>query len=96
MCLCLQVNHLGHWLLAHELLKGQLARQSKAGHSAAGHRAPEASPRVVFLTSLTHWGGRQAFSDVSAQRSYHPLLTYGDSKLGNVLTVKELQRRFNR
>ncbi|KAK9834640.1 hypothetical protein WJX74_006494 [Apatococcus lobatus] len=89
-----QVNHLGHWLLAHELLDLQLARQKKVeGQERASSGRPT---RVLFLSSLTHWGGRQSFSDVSASKSYDPLLTYGDSKLGNLLTVKELQRRFDR
>jgi len=72
-------NHLGHFALTGLLLPRILA-------------APTA--RVVSVSSLAHFWGRIDFADLQSGRSYNPTRSYGQSKLANLLFVRELQRRF--
>ena len=72
-------NHLGHFALAGLLLPRILA-------------APKA--RVVGVSSLVHFVGRIDFADLQCERSYNPTRAYAQSKLANLLFVRELQRRF--
>jgi NAD(P)-dependent dehydrogenase (short-subunit alcohol dehydrogenase family) len=75
----LGTNHLGHFALTGLLL--ELIR-----------RTPKA--RVVVVSSLAHFWGRIAWDDLQSERSYNPTRAYGQSKLANLLFMRELQRRF--
>jgi NAD(P)-dependent dehydrogenase (short-subunit alcohol dehydrogenase family) len=74
----LGTNHLGHFALTGLLL--ELVR-----------RTPKA--RVVVVSSLAHLWGGIAFDDLQSERSYNPTRAYGQSKLANLLFMRELQRR---
>lgn len=75
------VNHLGHFALTGLLLGKLLA-------------APDA--RVVSVSSVVHRAGRMNFSDLHSKRFYSKTLSYGQSKLANLLFMFELQRYFER
>jgi NAD(P)-dependent dehydrogenase (short-subunit alcohol dehydrogenase family) len=75
----LGTNHLGHFALTGLLL--ELVR-----------RTPKA--RVVVVSSLAHLWGGIAFDDLQSERSYNPTRAYGQSKLANLLFMRELERRF--
>jgi NAD(P)-dependent dehydrogenase (short-subunit alcohol dehydrogenase family) len=75
----LGTNHLGHFALTGLLLE-PLRRTPKA--------------RVVSVSSLAHFWGGIAFDDLQSERSYNPTRAYGQSKLANLLFVRELERRF--
>jgi NAD(P)-dependent dehydrogenase (short-subunit alcohol dehydrogenase family) len=49
--------------------------------------------RIVITASLAHKGGRIDYSDLSASRSYHNWQRYQTSKLANLMTMFELDRR---
>ena len=55
-----------------------------------------AGARVVCVSSLMHRIGRIDFGNLNAERSYNATLAYGQSKLANLLFVRELQQRFAR
>ena len=74
----LGTNHLGHFALTGRLLPLLLA-------------SPE--PRVVVVSSEAHRTGKMDFSDLMGERSYGRWRAYGQSKLANLLFVRELQRR---
>ncbi|MFT7801720.1 retinol dehydrogenase 12-like [Arapaima gigas] len=74
----LGVNHLGHFLLTY-LLIGLLKRSAPS--------------RVVVVSSLAHYFGWIRFHDLHSQGSYNSGLAYCQSKLANVLFVRELARR---
>jgi NAD(P)-dependent dehydrogenase (short-subunit alcohol dehydrogenase family) len=71
-------NHLAHFALTGRLLP--LLR-------AAPH------PRVTTLSSGLHHVGRIDFNDLQATRRYAARARYGQSKLANLLFMRELQRR---
>ncbi|MFM1897044.1 MAG: hypothetical protein RLZZ385_2118 [Pseudomonadota bacterium] len=75
-------NHLGGFLLTQLLLPSLLA--------AAGH----GSARVVFTSSYGHNSSPLDFDDLDFARNYGGLKAYGRSKLMNLLTARELHRRF--
>jgi NAD(P)-dependent dehydrogenase (short-subunit alcohol dehydrogenase family) len=74
----LGTNHLGHFALTGRLLPLLLA-------------AP--APRVVVVSSDAHKIGRMRFDDLMGERSYGRWSAYGQSKLANLLFVRELDRR---
>ncbi|KPP79555.1 Retinol dehydrogenase 12-like, partial [Scleropages formosus] len=74
----LGVNHLGHFLLTY-LLIGLLKRSAPS--------------RIVVVSSLAHNFGWIRFHDLHSQGSYNSGLAYCQSKLANVLFVRELARR---
>ena len=74
----LGTNHLGHFALTGRLLPLLLA-------------AP--APRVVVVSSGAHKIGRMRFDDLMGERSYSRWGAYGQSKLANLLFVRELDRR---
>lgn len=74
-------NHLGHFALS-----GLLLERIRV----------TAGARVVCVSSLMHRIGRIDFGNLNAERSYNATLAYGQSKLANLLFVRELQQRFAR
>lgn len=72
------INHLGHFALTQALLP--LLRGQ-----------PDA--RVVTVTSGAQYFGRIAFDDLQGERRYDRWSAYSQSKLANVMTAVELQRR---
>ena len=71
-------NHLGHYVLT-----GLLLAQLSA--------APAA--RVVTVASLAHFGGVRDVVHANAEDPYRPQVAYSNSKLANVLFMRELQVR---
>ena len=74
----LGTNHLGHFALT-----GLLLERLKAA----------AAPRVVSLPSNGHRIGKINFDDLQSQRRYRRWSAYGQSKLANLLFMRELDRR---
>jgi len=77
----LGTNHLGHFALT-----GLLLPALRSAHAA----------RVVSVSSLGHRMGRIDFDDLQSERRYQRWLAYGQSKLANLLFIRELVRRLNR
>jgi NAD(P)-dependent dehydrogenase (short-subunit alcohol dehydrogenase family) len=75
------VNHLGHFALTGHLLP-VLARARGA--------------RIVTVSSFAHESGAVDFDDLQRERHYTPYGAYGQSKLANVLFMRELDRRLRR
>ena len=71
-------NYLGHFALTAQLLPLLTAA---------------AAPRVVSLSSGTHWAGRIDLDDLQSERSYSAGRAYAQSKLAMLLFASELQRR---
>ena len=57
-------------------------------------RAEESEARVVFTSSLGHKNSPLDFADLNLDKDYSTIKAYGRSKLMNLLTAKELHRRF--
>jgi NAD(P)-dependent dehydrogenase (short-subunit alcohol dehydrogenase family) len=72
------INHLGHFALT-----GLLLDRLKAA----------ATPRVVSTSSNAHRMGRIDFDDLQGRRRYRRWRAYGQSKLANLLFMRELDRR---
>ena len=76
------VNHLAGFLLTKKLLP-------------ALERAAEIDmARIVFTSSYGHTNSPLDFDDLNLVHGYSTLKAYGRSKLMNVLTARELHRRF--
>ena len=75
-------NHLSGFLLTTRLMPALI----KAGET---HRA-----RIVFTSSLGHTNSAIDFDDLNLAQGYSTLKAYGRSKLMNLLTARELQRRY--
>ncbi|MDG2524196.1 SDR family oxidoreductase [Stenotrophomonas sp. HITSZ_GD] len=71
-------NHLGHFALTAHLLP-LLARAPRA--------------RVVSLSSVAARSGAIDFENLQSERSYRPMVAYGQSKLACLMFALELQRR---
>jgi NAD(P)-dependent dehydrogenase (short-subunit alcohol dehydrogenase family) len=71
-------NHLGHFALTGRLLPLLLAAES---------------PRVVTTSSQAHRIGRMSWDDLHARSRYSKWPAYGQSKLANLLFMRELDRR---
>jgi NAD(P)-dependent dehydrogenase (short-subunit alcohol dehydrogenase family) len=71
-------NHLGHFALS-ALLGSALARSE--------------APRVVTVSSTTHWAGRVDIDALVEPRQYSKWGAYAASKLANLLFTMELHRR---
>jgi NAD(P)-dependent dehydrogenase (short-subunit alcohol dehydrogenase family) len=72
------INHLGHFALTARLFP---MLQATPGS------------RVVTVSSLAHLAGWIDFSDLQSMKSYQAMLAYGQSKLANLLFMRELARR---
>lgn len=75
-------NHLGGFLLT-QLLLPSLLKAAENGQA-----------RVVFTSSLGHKSGPLDFDDLNMSKNYRGLKAYGRSKLMNLLTARELDRRY--
>jgi NAD(P)-dependent dehydrogenase (short-subunit alcohol dehydrogenase family) len=71
-------NHLGHFALTGLLLPALI-------RSGAG--------RVVTMSSSAHKTGKIRFDDLQAEQRYSKFAAYGQSKLANLLFMRELDRR---
>lgn len=71
-------NHLGHYALTGRLLPALLST---------------ATPRVVTVASIAHLGGNPKVVQGNPAEYYDPHRDYSQSKLANVLFMKELHRR---
>ncbi|MBE1487590.1 oxidoreductase [Plantactinospora soyae] len=74
------VNHLGHFALTGLLLELML---------------PVPGSRVVTVSSSVHKRGRIHFDDLHGVTGYRPARAYGQSKLANLLSTFEPQRRLS-
>ncbi|HWQ59284.1 MAG TPA: SDR family NAD(P)-dependent oxidoreductase [Clostridia bacterium] len=72
------LNHLAGFLMALELLP----------------ELKKAAGRVLFTASQSHRFIKMRWNDLMLQRGYNPLLAYKQSKLCNLLTAHEFNRRF--
>ena len=77
----LVTNHLSSFLLTKKLMPA-LERASQSGLA-----------RVVFTSSYGHTNSPLDFDDLGLRKGYKTLVAYGRSKLMNLLTARELQRR---
>ena len=72
------VNHLGHFLLTNLLLD----------------RIKEApSARIVNVSSIGYLRGNLDFDNLNSEKSYSPRVTYGTTKLANILFTRSLAKR---
>lgn len=77
-------NHLAHFLLF-ELLKPMLLESSAA----------EFQSRVILVSSNAHRDAPIDFGDLNwEKRRYDPVLAYCQSKLANIYTASEIERRY--
>ncbi|GFP54441.1 hypothetical protein ACSS6W_002236 [Trichoderma asperelloides] len=77
-------NHLSHFLLL-ELLRPTLLASS----------TPEFCSRVVIVSSTAHRNAPMDFGDLNwEKRKYDRPTAYGQSKLANVYTASEIERRY--
>lgn len=74
------INHLSPFLLTHLLVPA--LKQSK-------------DPRIINVSSDSHFHGKIHFDDVNLKNNYHGLRAYAQSKLANVLFTFEFERRKN-
>ncbi len=74
------INHLGHFALT-----GRLLPLIRRVHGS----------RIVSVSSLAHYIGRIDFDDPQSERRYNATRAYGQSKLANLLFVRELARRLD-
>ena len=72
------INHLAPFLLSHLLLP--MLRRSD-------------DPRIINVSSDSHFHGKIHFDDVNLTNNYHGLRAYAQSKLANVLFTFEFERR---
>jgi len=72
------VNHLGHFALTGHLIELLMA---------------SGPARVVSISSQGHRPGKIRFEDVNSEKQYSPWPAYFQSKLANLLFIRELQRR---
>ncbi|KAH0528986.1 hypothetical protein TsFJ059_003793 [Trichoderma semiorbis] len=77
-------NHLSHFLLL-ELLRPMLLASS----------TPDFCSRAIIVSSTAHRNAPMDFSDLNwEKRKYVPSVAYGQSKLANVYTASEIERRY--
>lgn len=76
------INHLAGFLLTKKLLPAIIAG------------ADSGIARIVFTSSLGHRNSPLDFDDLNLKNDYKTLKAYGRSKLMNLLTAREIQRRY--
>ncbi len=93
------VNNAGVLGVPHQLSAEGVEMHFATNH--LGHFAltlgllPLLTDRVVVVSSREHRSGRLDLDDLGWQRRpYRPFAAYGDSKLANLLFMRELDRRF--
>jgi NAD(P)-dependent dehydrogenase (short-subunit alcohol dehydrogenase family) len=74
----LGTNHLGHFALTGRLIGAMEGREDA---------------RVVALSSIAHKTGRIKFDDLQSERRYGRWRAYGQSKLADLMSALELDRR---
>ena len=74
----LGTNHLGHYALTGLLLP---ALSSRVG------------ARVISVSSVMHWMGSMDFDNLMGEQGYQPWTAYAQSKLANLLFMRELDAR---
>ncbi|KAK0548365.1 short-chain alcohol dehydrogenase [Tilletia horrida] len=85
-------NCLGHHILIQELLPN-LRRAAKLGLESPSSVRNAETTRVVITSSGAHtWCPEAALSDLASPGSYNKLTLYSRSKLGNIYTVRGLER----
>ena len=72
------INHLSPFLLSHLLLPSLQKAED---------------PRIINVSSDSHFHGKIHFDDVNLRKNYHGLRAYAQSKLANVLFTLEFNRR---
>nr|MBI1230938.1 SDR family NAD(P)-dependent oxidoreductase [Cytophagales bacterium] len=95
------VNNAGSWFSAYGVTEDKIERQW-----AINHLAPfllthlmlpllikSNDPRVITVSSDSHFHGKIHFDDVNLKNNYHGLRAYAQSKLANVLFTVEFERR---
>lgn len=71
------INHLAPFLLSHLLLPTLLKAKD---------------PRIITVSSDSHFHGKIHFEDVNLTKNYHGLRAYAQSKLANVLFTNAFER----
>lgn len=71
------INHLAPFLLSHLLLP-LLAKAN--------------DPRIITVSSDSHFHGKIHFEDINLTNNYHGLRAYAQSKLANILFTKAFER----
>ena len=90
-------NHLSGFVLTQKLLPALLnAVETSAAETSAAEKnaANKGAARIVFTSSLGHTHSPLDFSDLGLENGYSTLKAYGRSKLMNLLTAKEVHRRY--
>lgn len=95
------INNAGSWFSDFQLTEDQVERQW-----AINHLAPfllthlllptlekSEDPRIINVSSDSHFHGKIHFDDVNLKSNYHGLRAYAQSKLANVLFTFEFERR---
>ena len=86
-------NVLGHFALTGLLLpklEVRAARVRESGGLVEGEHTP---PRIVYIASIAHKGGKLHFDDLQATAHYSPTGSYQQSKLADLMLSFELDRR---
>jgi len=90
-------SHFQHQHQPHSVSRAaQNSQQSIQQHSHGQPNDVSDGTRVVMLTSLTYKAGRIKFDDLRGERSYSGFHRYADSKLAELLAVKEFAERMDR
>ena len=95
------INNAGSWFSDFKLTEDQVERQWAINHLSpfllthlllpALQKSPD--PRVINVSSDSHFHGKIHFKDVSLRNNYHGIRAYAQSKLANVLFTMEFNRR---
>ncbi|WP_114749333.1 SDR family oxidoreductase [Pleomorphovibrio marinus] len=72
------INHLSYFLFTHLMLTALQKSDD---------------PRIINVSSDSHFQGKIHFKDVSLRKNYHGLRAYAQSKLANVLFTLEFERK---
>src|SRR5690554_6891091 len=97
------INNAGSWFSDFQLTEDQVERQWAINHLAPfllSHLLlpilnKSDDPRIINVSSDSHYHGKIHFDDVNLTRNYHGLRAYAQSKLANVLFTMEFERRKN-